>query len=283
MIRIASSYSIFNALTAEQGPRPDLQAIISRWTPQRIRRIDRYIQLCLAGGLSCVAGRELPTETGLYLATRYGAVATSAQVISTIEQEGQLPKPVHFVNSLGNSAGFYLTQLLQITGNTLVVSQEEFSFEAALLHACLDLNSGRISTALIGGFDEVTLPFAQQLERLGLAANTAVLHEGSHWLLLEQSNDASSVLQTPVYFNNLAALSDWLQQQSAAAIQLSFAPNADEQTLLAPYPWQEFSRAAVIQGVYSGAALTALAAQAGRAIHLNRNSLGEYCAVIIEG
>lgn len=282
MINIANRYSIFNRIEAGQTELPDLQATVARWHPQRIRRIDRYTQLCLAGGLSCVAGRKLPKDTGLYLATRYGAVSTSANVINTIAQKGHLPKPVHFVNSLGNTAGFYLTQLLQITGNTLVIAQEEFSFEAALLHACLDINSGRVTTALVGGVDEVALPLAKQLERLGLAANTPALHEGSHWLLLEQSAQSTKVSQTltmPEYLADITALKTWLQTQINMPVQLSFTPNAAEQTILKPYDWQEFSSNVPIQGVYAGAALTH---NNEHKIHLNRNNLGQYCAFVIE-
>src|SRR5690606_38764449 len=116
-----------------------------------------------------------------------GAVTTSAAAMSFIQCEGALPKPLHFVNTLGNSAGYYLTRLLQVNGNTLVVADEQLSFEAALAHAAMDLQAGRISMALVGGFDEVALPLAAHIERLGGTADTQALTEGSHWLLLQQS------------------------------------------------------------------------------------------------
>src|SRR5690625_5664493 len=123
---------------------PVLVHLISRLHCTRISRIDRYIQLCVAGGLNCIAGQPLPPPTGVYLASRVGAVSTSAKTMIQTEQKGEMPKPLHFVNTLGNSAGFYLTQLLGLTGTAVVVSQEWLSFESALLHAWLDLKQGRI-------------------------------------------------------------------------------------------------------------------------------------------
>lgn len=281
MINITSCYSLVNTITAEQTQLPDLQAIIAQWHPVRIRRIDRYIQLCVAGGLSCVGGRKLPSNSGVYLASRYGAVTTSAKTAVQIERDGQLPKPLHFINTLGNSAGFYLTQLLQLTGNALVISQEQCSFEAALLHACLDLNSGQITTALVGGYDEVALPFAHQLERLQLPADTQALHEGSHWLLLERSEHAEQPLMMPQYFSHLTGLQQWLNDYPALPLQLCFTPNPHEQKALAGHRWSVYSPNRPEADSYSGAALTALLASTERSVHLNRNNNGHYCAVLL--
>lgn len=163
---IENSYSLLHKVRAEQPELADAQAVIQQWHGRRIRRIDRYIQLCVAGGLACTGGRRLPENTGVYLATRCGAVSTSAQVMHTIEAENELPKPLHFVNTLGNSAGFYLTQLLGLAGAAQVLSKEALSFEAALLHAMMDMNLGLSDCALVGAFDEVVLPLEHHLQRL---------------------------------------------------------------------------------------------------------------------
>jgi 3-oxoacyl-(acyl-carrier-protein) synthase len=167
-MKVRAHYSLLNTIPVEKAPTlPALEPLIARWHGNRIRRIDRYIQLCIAGGLNCVGERKLAPDTGLYLASRVGAVTTSAKVMVSTGQLVEMPKPMHFVNTLGNSAGYYLTQLLGLTGNTLVLSQEHLSFEAALLHAWIDLRQGRITRALVGGFDEVPIPMEHHLERLG--------------------------------------------------------------------------------------------------------------------
>ncbi|HEY7885682.1 MAG TPA: hypothetical protein VIC08_12135 [Cellvibrionaceae bacterium] len=282
-INILSHYNLLNIIEAANPILPDLQKLIAPWHGERIRRIDRYIQLCLAGGLNCVQGRTLPADTGVYLASRAGAVTTSAAAMSFIQSEGALPKPLHFVNTLGNSAGYYLTRLLQVNGNTLVVSDEQLSFEAALAHAAMDLQAGRISTALVGGFDEVALPVTEHLQRLNAATDTAALYEGSHWLLLsnDQANNKLTV-SPPVYLATQEALSFWLERHPHLPLQLCFTPNAQEQSLLAKRHTELFGSDACAHGVLSGAALTALVDGGKPSIHLAKKASGCYCAVAIQ-
>lgn len=280
MITVRSHYSLLHTIARDSTSLPDLKPEIQRHHGKRIRRIDRYIQLCLAGGLNCVAGRTLPVDTGVYLATRAGAITTSAATMSRIECEGELPKPLHFVNTLGNSAGFYLTQLLAIEGATLLVSDEHLSFEAALSHACLDLQAGVVNTVLVGGFDEVPLPPSGQLERLDAPPDTPALYEGSHWLLLESAADNTcSSLSAPHYLPHGDSLEQWLVQQHLP-LQLCFTPTATERDCLSRYApgYTVAAPEAEPHGVYSGAAMLQLLAGTNSAIHLARGGSG-YAAV----
>ncbi|MDQ2076984.1 beta-ketoacyl synthase N-terminal-like domain-containing protein [Marinimicrobium sp. ABcell2] len=289
-MKVSSSYSLLHTIDADaEGPLPALEPLITRWHGSRIRRIDRYIQLCIAGGLNCVADKPLEERTGLYLASRAGAVSTSAKAMINTEQKGEMPKPLHFVNTLGNSAGFYLTQLLGLTGTVLVVSQEWLSFESALLHAWLDLHQGRVDAALVGGFDEVCLPTAHHLERLG--EQTTQLTEGSHWLLLEREAPASGVsLEAPNWFADSQELAHWISTEAPFDwIQTGFGPSPDERSLLASNTGelQAFTRPAALHGVFSGAALVSLCEQlaegqkSGRALHLVRGTEGPYGALVV--
>ncbi len=294
-MRVRAHYSLLNEI--ESGPNatlPALEPLIARWHHTRIRRIDRYIQLCVAGGLNCIAGQPLHPQTGVYLASRVGAVSTSAKTMIQTEQKAEMPKPLHFVNTLGNSAGFYLTQLLGLTGTAVVVSQEWLSFESALLHAWLDLQQGRIDCALVGGFDEVPLPTSHQLERLDqahISPPPTHLTEGTHWLLLERSTSPSGTnLGAPHWLADSQELDQWLQQQKPfACIQTSFTPDSAEAELLARHTdhHQAFTRTAALHGVFSGAALVHLVEQSPvrapirRALHLTRGPEGPYCAVIV--
>lgn len=284
---ISSHYSLLHSIDAADPQLVDLNALIARWHPERIRRIDRYIQLCVAGGLNCVAGRPLPADTGVYLSTNSGAISTPSATMRHIQQQGELPKPLHFVNTLSNSAGYYLTRLLQLNGNTVMVSDSETSFEAALLHAGMDLLAGRISVALVGAFDDIAMPMAQQLERMHAPAGTASLYEGSHWLLLERDRgnqpQTGPQLELPCYLTGREQLAKWLDRYRELPIQLSFSPDAEEQALLAGRNWQGFPAQALPHGVFSGAALTALVAGNQSALHLSKKTGGSYCAVIVSG
>ena len=285
-ILISSHYSLLHSIDAADPQLVDLNELIGRWHPERIRRIDRYIQLCVAGGLNCVADRRLPADTGVYLSTNSGAISTPSATMRHIQQQGELPKPLHFVNTLSNSAGYYLTRVLRLSGNTVMVSDSETSFEAALLHAGMDLLAGRISTALVGAFDDIAMPIAHQLERMHAPTDTPSVYEGSHWLLLERdSHDLPQMqrqaMSLPCYLNGAGQLALWLAEHPELPIQLSFSPDAAEQTLLANRRCQQFIGQALPHGVFSGAALTALVAANQAGIHLSRKAGGQYCAVVV--
>jgi|GEM_PF-1340546 len=290
-MNLLATYSLLHWVMAKEPQLPDLKPLISQWTGQRIRRLDRYIELCIAGGLNCVAERKLPSDTGIYLATRCGAVTTSAAVMQAIVANGESPKPLHFVNTLGNSAGFYLTQLLGVTGTAVLVSQENLSFEAALLHAFLDLHAGRVKCALVGGFDEVALSLNCHALRLE-AEHVECFSEGSHWLLLDGSAPRNGIrLSCPFYAEGQEDLQAWLNRHPADRVQTSFIPTQQERSWL-PASCHAFAGIPIgdgsiaLHGVFSGAALTGLAEvireTGGRGVHIARDSAERYCAVLID-
>lgn len=307
-MKMISSYSLLNRIQQDQPLLANLSPLIAPWTQQRLRRVDRYIELCVAGGLNCVGGRKLTAETAVYLATRCGAVATPALAMENIISKHEMPKPIHFVNTLGNSAGFYLTQLLQITGNTVVISQESLSFEAALFHAWLDLQQGRISAALVGGIDEVVLPLEHHRQRLA-ATPECNFSEGSHWLLLERNLpeqnlaeenllernllDKSSAEKTalqigrPYFLQDITAVINWLAQHPVTHVQCAFEPTDEETQSLTQSAknFSHFTQANAAHGVASGAALIHLSnliTPGNYGVHLARSNDGSYCALTLQ-
>lgn len=287
-MKLTSSYSLLNRIQSDQPHLEKLSPLIAPWTQQRLRRVDRYIELCVAGGLNCVGDRKLAADTAVYLATRCGAVATPALVMENIIRKHEMPKPIHFVNTLGNSAGFYLTQLLHTTGNTLVISQESLSFEAALFHAWLDLQQGRISAALVGGIDEVVLPLEHHAQRLG-STPEADFTEGSHWLLLERNSNAEAELQLgcPQYLQDINAVINWLAQLPVTHLQCAFVPTDEEAQSLSKVvkDFSHFALDGIAHGVASGAALihfsnTITAGNYG--VHLAKSNDGRYCALTLQ-
>lgn len=287
MIKLLSRFSSLHNIDSTEPVLPDLKALIAPWTAERIRRIDRYIELCVAGGLNCVAQQKLPAHTGVYLATRFGAITTSAKVMETIIAEGDMPKPLHFVNTLGNTACFYLTRLLKTTGHTLVISQEQFSFEAALFHALLDLQQGNAEAALVGGIDEVALPIVHQAERLGVNVS-GIFNEGTHWLLLEKNKAADNSeawLQfvQPVYCSNFATLLPYLQDFSGFLLSvIADFSEAELAQLPDSFREQKIIADANIKrhGVYSAASLIDLCdrllEEKQNGLHLVRNAEGNF-------
>lgn len=200
-MQIISQANLFHAISDEL---PDLHSRIEQLNGTRVRRVDRFIQLCLAGSLSCCEQLKLNPDCGLVIATGCGTVSTMAAIMETVWKKHHPPKPLHFVNSLGNSACFYVARALGITGHSTAVTQENFSFEAALNQAEALLAGGYASQILVGGIDEAPLPIEDHRKRLSADSTYTSILEGSHWLLLEANGKENNAARTNTCIESIA-------------------------------------------------------------------------------
>jgi len=212
LIRVTSVGHVLNALQ-DGVAAPSLDAELKQVCREHLRRIDRFIQLALLGSGRCAVGHTLATDCGLYLGSGLGPmsgiIATQQQLIHNHE----LPKPFDFINTLGNSAGYYVAKNLQLSGQNVFISRRGASLQALLAAALTDLDVGVVRQALVGVVEEATLPLAEHRRRQGLAADAAVA-EGSHWLLLEKDTQTGRSLVLQHHGNSLG-LEDALQRFSA--------------------------------------------------------------------
>lgn len=200
---------------------PDLRDELARACSQRLRRIDRFTQLCLIGSHRCAGDLPLPPQTGLYLGSRFASISNTISVHTQMIEHGQVPKPANFINTLSNSAGFYVGKNLQLEGKNLFVSRIDASTEAVFQIARLDLDNRQVETVLLGIVDEAPHPLADHRRRLGVAADTP-LAEASHWFLVRRAGAAESspgeALARVTEMQTLAdsdELSTWLGSQAA--------------------------------------------------------------------
>ena len=261
---------------------------------QRVRRVDRYIELCLLGALRCAQERSLPAETGLFLASQNSAIGSVVAVLESIFDEHYPPKPFDFVNTLGNSACFYVAQLLGLSGKSIVLSREGFSFEAGLQHALLDLQSGQLQTALVGCVDEALLPLSPHRARITCDKERLIegpLGENSSWLLL--SNHGSGAdgfrLDTILDFSAQTDVLNWLKDnvaEQASYMQTCYMLSKGERAAISAQvaSLEEYQAPFAVAGsnTNSAASIMALLAntqaheQHATLLHLNKNGDGDY-------
>lgn len=193
MIRVTAVGHVFNPLQ-DGAPLPSLDAGLEQVCRERFRRVDRFIELALLGSGRCAAGRSLDADCGLYLGSGLGpmsgVIATQQQLI----RDRELPKPFNFINTLGNSAGYYVAKNLGLHGQNLFISRRGASLQALLNAVLTDMEAGIVRQALVGVVEEATLPLTEHRRRQGLPGDTAVA-EGSHWLLLEKGVTAGHRLE----------------------------------------------------------------------------------------
>lgn len=180
---------------------------------RRFRKIGRFIKLALAGAEKAVeraSPLELPKDrTGVFLGTGLGNLPDLIQFAESVFSKGELfPSPIQFASSVGNSGAFYIAQAFGLVGPVLAISQDELSFECALLNAEGLIRTGAIDFALVGGVDVFWPTVEDQRVRMGYAASwEGAVGEGSGWLLLERLSSRSvAVLESVVVGEREAVL-----------------------------------------------------------------------------
>ncbi len=155
----------------------NLEAGVKAQTGVRFRRVNRFILLALAGAHQCAAGGSVSPEAGVFLTTENGTVGDTEKVLGQLFRDRSYPMPYNFINTMSNTASFYISQSLNLTGRNFTLSSKDFSFERGLELLRTDLRTGVLKDALIGGVDEAVFSETRLQSRFGDR-----LTDGSAWL-----------------------------------------------------------------------------------------------------
>ena len=216
--------------------------------------------------------------------------------MQSIFDEHYPPKPFDFVNTLGNTACFYVAQLLGLSGKSIGISREGFSFEAGLQHALLDVKSGKLETALIGCVDEALLPLSLHRERISYDNDTPIegpLGENSSWLLLSKPSSTNGIsLDTVLDLKSQVDVLAWLDDNAVAQtcyLQTCYPLSQVERKAFTAQvtTLEEYQAPIAVAGSNTNSATSILALLANKQIHdkytsllhLNRNGDGNYVLV----
>lgn len=176
----------------------DLDPFYQPLLGRRLRKVGRFIKLAVAGAALAVqrSGLEhLPAHrTGVFLGTGLGNLPELVGFTETVLGGSAAPSPTQFANSVGNSGAFYVAQAYGLSGPALAVSQDEVSFECALLSAATLLRAGDLDLALVGGVDVYWPDEAAHRIRMGFGPGVdEPLGEGSGWVVLERLSEGTPV------------------------------------------------------------------------------------------
>lgn len=175
-----------------RDPSVDIKQECKKVASSYIRRTDRFIQLGILG----VSGiKDISSDTALYLVSGQGDLSVFCRLCEQRYIEKTPPKPVDFINSLSNTAGFYISKYLGLDSSNLNLSHQSFVVENALRLSSAKLSLKRESQILLGGIDERASETSSPHRYLDLNDDVAI-GEGSNWLLLsqEQNNALAQVV-----------------------------------------------------------------------------------------
>jgi hypothetical protein len=273
---------------------PELKSLVVEAVGQPVRRISRFMQLALIGAGRCARGQSLPRDTAVYLSSGRGDLEITLDVMHQVFREGQAPKPLSFVNTVSNSAAFYVAKCLQFEARSSFVCNRYFAFESALQLATIDLESGAINSALVGAVDGAVAPLDAHRERLGLHATDA-FGEASHWVWLtsDAPTDSNAEIIAAHSASHRDELLTWIKEQRIEPANCAIS--AGQYLSPADFSWLKehsgieatfaYRKQRAYYDSQSAAAIgDFLRANAAQRVllHINGDVLGRYVAMLVE-
>ncbi len=265
---------------------------IARFTRLGFRRANRFVLISLAGAARCAHEAGLGRDASVYLTTENGNLGDTETVLNQIFHLREFPMPYNFINTMSNTASFYIAQSLDLKGRNLTVSSKQLSFERGVELMQSDMLCGAVKEALIGGVDEAVFSrdgFEAKYQR---AYNNYNMVEGSCWLLIrsEKKNAKGEVLP-PQSFGDLQQTVRWLAAQQwrrplVASFGLLIEPS-EKQRLLENLPAARQLNFVGEYGYFDSApagAVTTFVEQNQNAIlvHVNKDFGGTFVVMIVQ-
>lgn len=214
----------------KQQQQVEIKAQCKLVAPTFIRRTDDFIQLAILGVEQIKRKVKIPSNCALYITSGQGDLGVFQRLCDQRFIEKSPPKPVDFINSLSNTAGFYVSQFLNLESKNSNLSHLNFIVEMALLLAKSDILLGKEESILFGGVDQLLSSTEFYRATLGLS-NTMPLAQGSNWMLLNSIEEGALAR---LYIENKEmdreTLSLYLDSQQGE-YQLAFSLLMDEQSI----------------------------------------------------
>jgi hypothetical protein len=190
-----------------------LEADVKQKTGLYFRRVNRFILLALAGAHQCVASQVTGPDTAVCLTTENGTVGDTETTLGQLFHDRSYPKPYNFINTMSNTAAFYIAQSLKLRSRNITLSATQFAFERGLELMRTDLRCGSAENALVGGVDEAVFSEEDLQSRFGER-----LVDGSAWIYLSgDKRDAAGELRDIKSFSQMPGAMAWLQDQDLPA------------------------------------------------------------------
>ena len=258
------------------------------YTEENFRRVNRFILLTLLGARQCIHNHSLDFDTAIYLTTEHGNLGETASVLDEIYTDGSLPKPFGFINTMSNTAAFYLARNLGVRGRNIMVSSQHLSFERGLELLQVDFALGE-TNALIGGVDEALLSrtaLEKQTNRVFKMVN------GSGWLYVKSVKDgACGAISEIKSFSDGHSCIKWIRERGRSNIDVvSFGALIDDDEAAAMkeilHPVAEFDY--LCDYGYSGSAtacgvgLFIMLFHGKTLLHINRDQRGHFAVIEVE-
>jgi len=162
-----------------------------QWIDSRqLRRMSNVMKFGVAAALMALKNAGVEKPDAIIAGTGLGCLQDTGTFLTQLvrENEGVL-NPTPFMQSTHNTIASTIAIMLQCDGYNCTYTQNEFSFEHALIDAMLQLELKPDQKILVGGFDEATEDSRLIFERLGIDGPL----EGAAWAVISGLKGMSNI------------------------------------------------------------------------------------------
>lgn len=131
------------------------------------RRMGRLLKRAMVTSRAAVRRSGIAMPDAIISGTGLGCIESTGIFLEAMIRNGEeLLQPTHFMQSTHNTIGSLIGIDLGCHGCNSTYAHKGISFESALLDAFQQMGLGRIRTALVGGYDEMTPDYHLLLSRI---------------------------------------------------------------------------------------------------------------------
>ena len=140
--------------------------------PKLLRRMSRAVKMGVACALENLKQTQTEYPNAILTGTGLGCVADTVKFLDQMtENKETLLNPTAFIQSTHNTVSGQIALLLSCKSYNLTFTQNQFSFESALLEGMMLLEENHRHKILVGGVEELTTESHQLLKSAGCATD----------------------------------------------------------------------------------------------------------------
>lgn len=138
-------------------------------SPIEARRMGKILKRALATTKEALKASGLDSIDAIITGTGYGCIENTEIFLDALSKEGeQMLSPTYFMQSTHNTISSLVAIQLKNHGYNVTYAHKSISFDSALQDAWMQMQLGKINSALVGGHDEMTETFYNILKKGGV-------------------------------------------------------------------------------------------------------------------
>lgn len=138
-------------------------------SPIEARRMGKILKRAIATSKEAIKASGLESVDAIITGTGYGCIENTEFFLEALSKDGeQMLSPTYFMQSTHNTISSLVAIQTKNHGYNVTYAHKGISFDSALQDAVLQMQLGKINSALIGGHDELTETFYRILKKGGM-------------------------------------------------------------------------------------------------------------------